>query len=212
MSNIYLMSNELCDFCNVPHGSKMHMKQIVRIIEDYILRKSYEHPSNNSCGIMGDVGGQPIIKELRVNKYMAICHTRFNNPGDLFYTIAHKRMNPIWIDDNLRNILPKDNNICDYLATNVHPDFDKMSEKDQEATRKFYSRYTHNFYDIDVYLEMSGHLTPLWQIEIDNMKNIINEMSNRIDSVKPVISNNTENELDVFSKLLNQMEETYSSK
>jgi hypothetical protein len=45
MSNIYILSDELCDFCNVPHGTRMHIKQIVRKIEDYICSK-YK-PSTN---------------------------------------------------------------------------------------------------------------------------------------------------------------------
>ena len=43
MSNIYILSDELCDFCNVPHGTRMHIKQIVRKIEDYVVENKLSY-------------------------------------------------------------------------------------------------------------------------------------------------------------------------
>ena len=48
MSNIYILSDELCDFCNVPHGTRMHIKQIVRKIEDYVLNQIFIRDSVNN--------------------------------------------------------------------------------------------------------------------------------------------------------------------
>lgn len=38
MSNIYLLSDELCDICNVEKGSHLHIKIIIHKVKDYIFK------------------------------------------------------------------------------------------------------------------------------------------------------------------------------
>jgi len=211
MSNIYILSNELCDFCNVPHGTRMHIKQIVRKIEDYILNSMFDKEKGvpNRCFVWTRGGqhlhsaiiGQSNYKEL--NEYL------------------DNKIKIMYLDDKLKEIfinVPAD----DYIIQTIN----QLAKRDGGTS---YKRFTHNFDDIDMYLEMSGHLTPVLQQDInvyfnkvsskiDNVKqeitDTLNKISNKIDNVKSLVSfsNDAENELIEVNKLLKELEEMYNSK
>lgn len=191
MSNIYILSNELCEFCNVPHGSKMHIKQLVRIIEDYIL----EHQFGNlkqlqpKCFINSWNNEHPFIELINKSSYSRLTDY-FNNKVKLMY-----------IDEKLKKIfenIPEDA----YIIKIVN----ELAKKES-----YWKRFTHNFNDIDMYLEMSGHLTPVLKTETHKL---LNEISNKIDNVKSLVSYNDDagNHLEEVNKLLKELEDMYHDK
>jgi hypothetical protein len=144
----------------------MHIKLIVRKIEDYIL---------NNIGLRG------------------ILPTLNNN------------IRVMTIDDNLKKIfskIPKDyyviQHITNYCNTLNIPYDD-------------YIMFTHNFNDIDVYLEMSGHITPILN---NNVINILNNISSLVDDlILTYITDDQQNEnLIQVQTLLKELEDMYHSK
>jgi uncharacterized phage infection (PIP) family protein YhgE len=228
MSNIYILSNELCDFCNVPHGTRMHIKQIVRKIEDYI-KKTF--------------GGYNSLYKYLINPNL--CKGNFLTLRD-YIDMLHNggSIRLCYFDDKLLKIfsnIPNDNNIIERVNSYLkeyekdfkrpNNDYNKMQWHIDEYNNKvsWYKKFTHNFDDIDMYLEMSGHLTPVLQQDInvyfnkvsskiDNVKqeftDTLNKISNKIDNVKSLVSfsNDAENELIEVNKLLKELEEMYNSK
>ena len=176
MSNIYLLSNELCDFCDVPHGSKMHIKQIVRIVEDYI--KNLDHfnfiirimNANNSKFIPG---------------YAFICtFPRMHFYNDTLLENQAYSINAIRFDSKLAKIfsnIPNDTSVIKHIELYIDC-HEKHYNHQQTIGNNPYSNYermieeaklfTHNFKDIDMYLEMSGHLTHLSKVKNNKTNNI----------------------------------------
>lgn len=193
MSNMYILSEELCDFCNIQYGSKMHMKQIVRKIEDYILNSMFDREIDNPdhCFVIDWENQQPYYDIIERTNY-SILNKHLN-----------KKVKMMYLDDKLKILfanIPND----DYII-NIG---NELAKKDGGI---FYKRFTHNFDDIDMYLEMSGHLTSLLKEEF---MDTLNKISNNIENVKALvsISDNGENELIEVSKLLKELEEMYNSK
>ncbi len=193
MSNMYILSEELCDFCNIQYGSKMHMKQIVRKIEDYILNSMFDREIDNPdhCFVIDWENQQPYYDIIERTNY-SILNKHLN-----------KKVKMMYLDDKLKILfanIPND----DYII-NIG---NELAKKDGGI---FYKRFTHNFDDIDMYLEMSGHLTSLLKEEF---MDTLNKISNNIENVKGLvsISDNGENELIEVSKLLKELEEMYNSK
>lgn len=186
MSNIYILSNELCDFCNVPHGSKMHIKQIVRIVEDYIKdNKLYDYLNANiRCIYFNDT-----LKKI------------FSNIITDDYTIQF--INKYFIDELIRYEK-------EYFK-NINEENYKLIVKDSKNRHDQFKIYTHNFNDIDMYLEMSGHLTPVLKSETHTL---LNEISHKIEHVKSLVSYNddAENHLEEVNKLLKELEDMYHNK
>jgi hypothetical protein len=190
---MYILSEELCDFCNIQHGSKMHMKQIVRKIEDYILNSMFDREIDNPdhCFVIDWENQQPYYDIIERTNY-SILNKHLN-----------KKVKMMYLDDKLKILfanIPND----DYII-NIG---NELAKKDGGI---FYKRFTHNFDDIDMYLEMSGHLTSLLKKEF---MDTLNKISNNIENVKGLvsISDNGENELIEVSKLLKELEEMYNSK
>jgi len=190
---MYILSEELCDFCNIHHGSKMHMKQIVRKIEDYILNSMFDREIDNPdhCFVIDWENQQPYYDIIERTNY-SILNKHLN-----------KKVKMMYLDDKLKILfanIPND----DYII-NIG---NELAKKDGGI---FYKRFTHNFDDIDMYLEMSGHLTSLLKEEF---MDTLNKISNNIENVKGLvsISDNGENELIEVSKLLKELEEMYNSK
>jgi hypothetical protein len=190
---MYILSEELCDFCNIQYGSKMHMKQIVRKIEDYILNSMFDREIDNPdhCFVIDWENQQPYYDIIERTNY-SILNKHLN-----------KKVKMMYLDDKLKILfanIPND----DYII-NIG---NELAKKDGGI---FYKRFTHNFDDIDMYLEMSGHLTSLLKEEF---MDTLNKISNNIENVKGLvsISDNGENELIEVSKLLKELEEMYNSK
>jgi hypothetical protein len=259
MSNIYILSNELCDFCNVPHGTRMHIKQIVRKVEDYVLgsgtigylsyggvdkKYNYEtwetmpasfnrHPLYGELDDAGEFVYDRII-------YFNVDHNLKKIFTDISYDIKLKDIYTTFFDtyiDNLTDYITKlekkiYKRVCidGKYTNNINEIFNKIekvkgcrknwlnSEDDDEDINKYNLWYS----DIDMYLEMSGHLTPALKHNINENINTVkqeitdtlNKISNKIDNVKSIVSfsNDAENELIEVNKLLKELEEMYNSK
>jgi methyl-accepting chemotaxis protein len=181
MSNIYILSNELCDFCNVPYGSKMHIKQIVRKIEDYIINSMFDKQycgiyNPNKCFVSDRENSQPYYDIIQKTSYKTL-NKHFSNKIKIMY-----------LDEKLKKIfinVPTD----DYIINIAN----ELARKNDET---FYKRFTHNFDDIDMYLEISGHLTPVLK---QNINEKFNRFSDKINTVKQEFS-------DTLNKISNKID------
>jgi cell division protein ZapA (FtsZ GTPase activity inhibitor) len=273
MSNIYILSNELCDFCNVPHGTRMHIKQIVRKIEDYIVENKLQYPHYSyNAAIYFDDNLKKIFNKIdndicRINKIInkineEITFTenkislrlkenkekeedcKLGIQNDLNYIDERLATNPecttiintkyliyAWgtvsccelfgftFKDMKYDDFKKD--WQDLLINKFKPDTDhtinynKALIQDYKNSQDELKKYTHNINDIDIYLEMSGHLTAEWKEEFTET---INKVSTKLDNIKTIVSFSSEVENDLFgeltevNKLLRELEDMYNSK
>jgi hypothetical protein len=241
MSNIYILSNELCDLCNVPHGSKMHIKQIVRKIEDYIVENKLQYPNYSyNAAIYFDDNLKKIFNKIdndiyRINKIInkineeitftenkislrlkenkekeEDCKLLIQN--DLNYIDETLATNPectIIINTEyvrytlgsvtcgeLFNYSFKSMKYDDFkkdwqelLINKFKPDTDhtinnnKTLIQDYKNMKEELKKYTHNINDIDIYLEMSGHLTAEWKEDLNNFKQKLDDVSSKLNKI-----------------------------
>ena len=282
MSNIYILSNELCDFCNVPYGTRMHIKQIVRKIEDYIIKNELcynkdcisdnrfiffddnlkrifndiDMDINNDSKALLKILEEERIEHLEVTTEMwdeysvdiissletiqeklkkyTHCFNDSDSDSDCYIDTYKNKINSDIFDyyDGYiiqkktvkyqeyyeikkiidREYLYKDFKDCwkELFCKIRYEDISRIEEKDKHKI-ELLKGCTHNFNDIDMYLEMSGHLTPVLKQEITDT---LNKISNKIDNVKSLVSfsNDAGDELIEVNKLLKELEEMYNSK
>jgi hypothetical protein len=244
----------------------MHIKQIVRKIENYIVDNKLDYKYNNKIAIYFDDNLKRIFNKVEIDIYVVnkiindldkeierdedYVSLRLKENKESEESMKLKIQNDIEYIDNEVKKNPKLEEIwrgyiyytrcygvkSEYLHVNrftLYVDFKKQWH--ELLTNKFKTnadniinepktriqdciniqdklkKYTHNFNDIDMYLEMSGHLTPVLKQELTDT---LNKISNKIDNVKSLVSfsNDAENELIEVNKLLKELEEMYNSK
>ena len=213
MSNIYILSDELCDFCNVPHGSKMHIKHIVRKIEDYILNQIFirDYVNNiNTNYAMWDISYESMRTGNNIVHYK---YRKFRQGDTSYYTYTDEvlgisnflkyRYPYFKLDDKLK-VLFKNIIEDEYVIWSV-----KTYCENNDANYENHKQFTHNFNDIDMYLEMSGHLIPELKEDIGNY---LNKQADYIDTVKQEftetinkVSNNIDTIKQEFTETINKV-------